>query len=209
MAEKHPDELALLAYVEDDASAEERATVAEHLAACPACAESVHLLAAGRDALRAAPLLELPSERRDEILAALPERRDPWRLFRPARRALVVAAPVAAAAALVLVFVVAGLPDRGGGDEESAAVAEDAAEGGAELEQDGDDAATEAAPATAPEGTLLRSVQGPPAEVVRVLEAAGIPAEVVGGQVVATGTEGDVREALEGRPNGGVDVYVR
>ncbi|HXV95205.1 MAG TPA: class I SAM-dependent methyltransferase, partial [Gaiellaceae bacterium] len=84
-----------------------------------------------------------------------------------------------------------------------------AGEGGVELEEAGDDAATEAAPAIAPEGTLLRSVQGPPADVVRVLEEAGIPAEVVGGQVVATGAEGDVRAALRGRPNGGVDVYVR
>jgi anti-sigma factor RsiW len=208
MAEKHPDELALLAYVEDDGSAEERAAVADHLGACAACAESVRLLEAGRAALRAAPLLELPDERREAILAALPERRDPWRIFRPARRSLVVAAPVAAAAALVLVFVLAGVPGGGGDREESAAVAEEGGGQDAELEQAQEDAAG-AAPSSAPEGTLLRSVEGPAREVVRLLEEAGIPAEVVGGRVVATGAERDVRAALEGRPAGGVDVYVR
>jgi anti-sigma factor RsiW len=209
MAEKHPDELELLAYVEEEIPADERQDVVEHLVACRACAESVRRLEAGRGALRGSPLLELPEERRREALAALPERRDPWRPFRPLRRAILVAAPVAAAAAFVGVFVFAAVQLGGGGDDDSeggeAAQVQDAG-GGAEAER------SQGADTSVPlleQGMLVRSVAGPPAEVVRILRREGISAEVVEGAVVAAARAGEVEAALGDRPAGPVDVYVR
>jgi anti-sigma factor RsiW len=207
MAEKHPDELELLSFVEEELDGETRREVGEHLVACRSCADQVRRLEAGRDALKAAPLLELPGGRREEIMASLPERRDPWRLFRPAKRVLVIAAPVAAAAALVGVFVLGGtqLGGGGGSDDDSG----EAAQAGGTIREEAGDAAQEAAPqfdATA----LVRMVQGPPAEIARLLENEGIPAEVdAEGNVLADGRLGEVRAALAGRPAGDVAVYVR
>jgi anti-sigma factor RsiW len=210
MAEKHPDELELLSYVEEELPADARSDVAEHLVACRTCAESVRRLEAGRAALRASPLLELPEERRRETLAGLPDRRDPWRRFRPVRRAILVAAPVAAAAAFVGVFVFAAVQLGDGSDDDSgageAAQVEDAAGGGAEMER------SEGADTAAPlleHGDLVRSVAGPPAEVIRILRREGIAAEVVESAVVADARAGEVEAALGGRPAGPVDVYVR
>jgi hypothetical protein len=214
MAEKHPDELELLSYVEKELPADAHRDVVEHLVACRACAESVRRLEAAREALRAAPLLELPEERRRQAIAALPERRDPWRPVRPLRRAILVAAPVAAAAAFVGVFVLAATQLDGGGDAddagEAAQVAEDAgggAEGGGDSAERAQDAET-SAPLLA-QGDLVRSVEGPPAEIVRVLRREGITAEVVEGAVLADSRAGEVEAALEGRPDGPVQVYVR
>jgi hypothetical protein len=211
MTEKHPDQLELLAYVEEELDSGPHRELAEHLAACPSCAEQVRRLEAGRDALVAAPLLDLPEDRRDEILASLPERPDRWKLFRPVKRALVVAAPVAGAAALIGVFVLAGTQLGGGGDDDS---------GSGEAAQVADEAgqATEQRPEaeSAPlrdelaGATLVRSAQGPPAAIVRVLEREGIPAEVDSeGRVIAEARAGEVRAALAGRPPGDVSVYVR
>lgn len=211
MAEKHPDELELLSYVEEELPADARREVVEHLVACRACAESVRLLEAGRDALRAAPLLELPEERRQEVIAGLPERRDPWRPFRPVRRAILVAAPVAAAAAFVGVFVFAAVQANGDGDEANseageAAQVEDAG-GGAEAERSqGADTSLQTLTQL---GELVRSVEGPPTEVVRILRREGISAQVVEGAVVADARAGEVDAALGSRPTGPVDVYVR
>src|SRR5918996_2692448 len=214
MAEKPPDELELLSYVEEELPAPERQDVVEHRVACRACAESVRRLEAGREALRGSPLLELPEERRRETLAALPERRDPWRPFRPVRRAILVAAPVAAAAAFVGVFVFAATQLGGGGDDdageagEAAQVAEDAAGGGAEMERTTQGADTGEQPAAGAAGELVRRVAGPPTEVVRVLAPEGIPAEGVEGSVGGDSRLGEVRAALAGRPAGPVEVYV-
>jgi anti-sigma factor RsiW len=215
MAEKHPDELELLSYVDEELPADARRDVVEHLVACRACAESVRRLEAGRDALRAAPLLELPEERRQEVIAGLPERRDPWRPFRPVRRAILVAAPVAAAAAFVGVFVFAAVQLDSGGDDdadsggEAAQVAEDAG-GGADAAETGrvEDADT-SAQALEGKGPPVVSVAGPPAEIVRVLRSEGIAAEVVEGAVVADARAGEVEAALADRPTGPVEVYVR
>ena len=212
MAEKHPDELELLAYVEEELTAEASRDVGEHLVACRACAESVRRLEAGRGALRASPLLELPANVREETIARLPERRDPWRPFRPVRRAILVAAPIAAAAAFVGVFVFAAVQLGGGSDEEAgdageAAQVEDAAGGGADTGR-AEDSDTRAQSLAQP-GELVRSVAGPPAEVVRVLRREGIPAEVVEGVVVADSRAGEVEAALAGRAAGPVDVFVR
>jgi anti-sigma factor RsiW len=205
MAEKHPDELELLSFLEEELDGEARREVGEHLVACRSCADQVRRLEAGRDALRAAPLLELPGDRREEIMASLPERRDPWRLFRPAQRAIVIAAPVAAAAALVGVFVLGGTQlGGGGGDDDEAA---EAGQAGETMLEEAGDAAQEASPEV---NALVRMVQGPPAEVVRLLESEGIPAEVdPEGNVAAEGRIGEVRAVLAGRPDGNVAVYVR
>lgn len=210
MAEKHPDELELLSYVEEELTADDRRDVVEHLVACRACAESVRRLEAGRDALRASPLLELPAERRRETIAGLPERRDAWRPLRPVRRAILVAAPVAAAAAFVGVFVLAATQLGGGGDDdgsgEAAQVAEGEPGGGAEMDRaEGADTGVQT---VTQQGVLIRSVAGPPAEVVRVLRREGISAEVVEGAVVAEARAGEVRAALAGRDAGPVEVYL-
>jgi anti-sigma factor RsiW len=214
MAEKHPDELQLLSFVEEELDGSARHEVAEHLVACRACTDQIRRLEAARDALRAAPLLELPDGRRGEIVAALPERRDPWRRVRPARRFLTVAAPVVAAAGVVAVLVLAGTQLRGGDDEEAAdqaasEVATDATGGAAE----------DAAPQSAvPGARFVRFTEGPAEDVVRTLAAAGISAEVDStGAVVADARAGEVRRALArqvmralaDRPAGDVAVYVR
>ena len=206
MAEKHPNELELLSFVEEDLGAGARRDVAEHLVACRTCTEQVRRLEAGREALRSAPSLELPEERRDEIFAALPVRLDPWRRFRPVKRAFVVAVPVAAAAALAVVFVVSGTPQLGGGegsDSGSPAAAEETARDGGGLE------ATTRAEA-APMVTFVQFAQGPPAELVRLLAGEGIQAKVEpGGGVIAQARAGEVRAALASRATGDVPVYVR
>ena len=211
MAEKHPDELELLSYVEEELPADARRDVVEHLVACRACAESVRRLEAGRDALRAAPLLELPEERRQEVIAGLPERRDPWRPFRPVRRAILVAAPVAAAAAFVGVFVFAAVQANGDGDEADSAAGEAAqvedAGGGADAGS-AQDAETSIQPLRE-QGPPVVSVAGPPAEVVSILRREGISAQVVEGAVVADARAGEVDAALGGRATGPVEVYVR
>ena len=208
MAEKHPDELELLSFVEGELDGGARQEVTEHLVACRSCAGQVRRLEAGKEALRSAPLLELPADRREEIMASLPERRDPWRLFRPAKRALVIAAPVAAAAALVGVFVLGGTQLGGSGDDESAGeVAADASADEAERAEGGSEASPQL---DAPGATLVRTVQGPPEAVVRILEDEGITARVEpSGAVLAEARADEVRAALSGRPAGDVPVYVR
>ena len=215
MTEKHPDEITLLSFVEQELGEDARRDVGEHLVACRTCADQVRRLEAGRDVLKAAPLLELPERRRKEIIAALPERRDPWRMFRPARRILVIAAPVAAAAALAGVFVLAGSPfPEGGGDDESAAERADAGGQGAAAEDMSTGAAQAQTPQTLdkapPNATFVRFAQGPPAAVVRALGEDGIEAEVdPDGNVVADARPVDVEAALADRPEGDVPVYVR
>lgn len=212
MAEKHPDEIELLSYVEEELPTDARQDVAEHLVACRSCAEHVRRLETGRTALRAASPLELSDERRARMLAALPERREPRSLTRPLKRFLVIAAPVAAAAALIGVVVVNGPYGGSNGDDGAAADAGggDAAEaeGGVQMEQ-----STGAADQTMPltTGTLVRNVAGPASAVVDLLAAEGISAEANpdDGSVTAQGTAADVRAALEGRPGGIVAVYVR
>ena len=212
MTEKHPDELELLSFVEDELDTGPRQDVAEHLVACRSCADQVRRLETGRNALQAAPLLELPSGRRETIIASLPERRDPWRHLRPAKRAFVIAAPVAAAAALVGVFVLAGtqLGPSGGDADEAAGVAEDAG-GGETATLSAAEETKRAALLDAPKGaTFVRAVQGPPAAVVRALEDKDIAAEVdAQGRVIAEAPRSEVTGALAARPPGKVPVYVR
>jgi hypothetical protein len=214
MAERHPEELDLLAYVEEELSSDERQEVVEHLVACRSCSDHVRRLEAGREALRSAPHLELSDEAHQRILTALPARQAPRRSWTPLRRVLVVAAPVAAAAALVGGFVAVGTLSGGGDNEEGAAAQEGAADMGGEAAQ---------APSAAEGGTptvvtgaralsddnLVRQVQGPPGEIVVVLGNSGITAAIQQGAVVADASAAAVREALAGRPDGTVPVYVK
>ena len=205
MVEKHPDELVLLSFVEEELDGDARQDVAEHLVACRSCTDQVRRLETGREALRDAPMLELSGDRRQDILASVPERPDPWRHFRPAKRALLVAAPVVAAAAFVGVFVLAGTQLGSSGDDDEGSDA--AAEATMDQAEGGEEASPEASPAQAL--TLVRRVEGPPAAVVRLLENEGISARVEpSGAVVAAGRAGDVRAALAARPGGDVPVYV-
>ena len=71
---------------------------------------SVRRLESGRDALRAAPLLELPEAARRELLRELPERRERFDFLAPFRHGLARAAP--ALAALVLIAGVVALATR-------------------------------------------------------------------------------------------------
>jgi hypothetical protein len=214
MAERHPEELDLLAYVEEELSSDERQEVVEHLVACRSCSDHVRRLEAGREALRSAPQLELSDEAHQRILTALPARQAPRRSWTSLRRVLVVAAPVAAAAALVGGFVAVGTLSGGGDNEEGAAAQEGAADMGGEAAQ---------APSAAEGGTptvvtearalsddnLVRQVQGPPGEIVVVLGNSGITAAIQQGAVVADASAAAVREALAGRPDGTVPVYVK
>jgi hypothetical protein len=78
--------------------------------------------------------------------------------------------------------------------------------------EDAGGGADEAAPERIiPEGaTLVRTVQGPPAEVVRLLELQGITARVdSAGAVAADALAAAVDDALADRPEGNVAVYVR
>jgi hypothetical protein len=204
MAGTHPDEHALLAYVDG----ERDPVVTEHVEGCPACAEQVRLLEAGRDALRSAPLLELGEARRRAVLAALPERRERWA---PLRARLGPAAAAAAALLLVAGIVALATLPNGGGDNEAggeAAMPGAAQEGGGggsggATPSGGETRATDLA------GAPVRRVQGPVEEVIRLLQSEGIPAVQRDGSVVAVGDADDVLAALAGRPRGRVAVYVR
>lgn len=204
----HPDDWELLELVEEELPEPRKAAVAEHVAACSRCAESIRQLETARYALRSAPLLELPEETRKAALAALPERsvRRGWS-WRPR---LVVPALAAAAVAAV----VAGVVLTGDFDREQASEAGGAAE--ALTEEAGQDAEGGAAPEAAT--TDMRalsdiepaaSVEGPPRDVARLLRRQGFDARVVDSTVLVRDAEAEeVRRALVGRPAGPVPVIV-
>jgi hypothetical protein len=196
MPETHPDEIELLELVEG-----ERTDLADHVASCAECAERVRLLEAGRDALRAAPLLELPAERQAELIRRLPaqerERRFAWR---PLAVVVALAALVATVAALAIVN------SGGRTSEEGAGMAGGEAGGGAELApttaQDTGGDAAKAQP--------LASVAGDPKEVAADLRDRGFNARVRRDRVVVLSSDPEaVRTALAARKAGDVRVFVR
>jgi hypothetical protein len=213
MAAKHPGEPTLLAYVEGDLTAVERGALAAHLAACPECTEQVRLLEAGRDALAAAPHLELAEERRRAILRRLPERPQRLGFLEPFRHGLMRGAPALAALLLVAVFIAFATQLGGGGDDEEGEGA-----GGGEAAQtapaqpeaagEGEEPALEDSSRTLAGARLVRRVAGPPREVVELLRRNGFTAVLLEGSVVAEGRRGEIRAVLEGRPRGPVRVYV-
>lgn len=220
MAERHADELTLLAYVDDELAGRERDALEEHLASCATCAGEARRLEAGRDALRASPHLELSDERRQAILASLPARAERRSFLAPLRR---LGPALPAAAALVLIAAVVALatqlPRGGDGDAgdaaEGVALEESAEEGGGEersadepsAQEEGGDVFEEESPAALP-GELVARVEGPAGEVVRLLRRSGHAASVRDGSVVVVGDEREVRAQLAGRPRGPVRVYV-
>jgi hypothetical protein len=199
----HPNELDLLAYVEEDLPEPRKAAVAEHVAGCQACADSVRRLETARQVLRSAPPLELPAGSRAGVLAGLraraPRRRLRWR---PA----LVPALAAAAVLVVVTGVVLTVDGNGGGQEEAGeAVApaeqatSEAGAGAEEPEQDDTRALSSA----------LRSVQGPPRDVALYLRRQGFDARVVDSSVRVRNADPDaVMRALADRPDGPVVVEV-
>jgi anti-sigma factor RsiW len=201
----HPNELDLLAYVEEDLPDPRKAAVAEHVAVCKTCADSVRQLETARQALRSAPLLEMPAGSRAAVLAGLPARAAKRRLrWRPA----LVAPALAAAALLAVVTGVVLSVDWSGREAQEAA--EPAAPATVMDEAAGEDAA--GAPGAMEERTLtsaLRRVQGPPSEVALFLRRQGFEARVVGTTVRVRNADPEaVMRALAGRPDGSVRIEV-
>jgi hypothetical protein len=201
MAGTHPDEHALLDYVDG----EREPAVAEHVSSCPTCTERIRLLEAGRNALRSAPLLELGEERRREMLVGLPERAE--------RRSRVFARlgpAAAAAAALVLVAGIVALATLAGGGGEGSEEGGGAVGGGGGAAQEAQPGtATTGARAAQDVGEPVRRVQGPANAVLRLLHRRGIPAVLRDGSVLAKADREDVQLALKDRPPGAVVVYIR
>lgn len=198
VAETHPHDIELFEYVENELPQRRREEIAAHLATCSACAEQVELATAGRDALRGEGLLELPEERREEILRNLPARepeRAPGerRVFSP-RLAFAALAGVLVLAAMIGILVTS---NGSSGEESSAgATAADASGGGvAEATQ-------------SPQAKLFAT--GPAAAVAEDLRAKGFDAAVQKDRVVVHGaTKQKVREALADRGPGDVEVVVK
>ena len=190
----HPDEIQLLDYVEGDLEPASRGVVEAHLAGCAECAGQTARLEAGREALRGAPMLEAPSG----LVGELPEQARPARRsFRPGR-AIAILAPVAAIAGVVAIVATTN-PDGSSGDDEGAravaAQTAEAQEGGGE------------AVAPAFDTAVVRSVAGPPREVVLLLQAQGLDARRLDDRVEVRGASPErVETALADRPNGPVEV---
>ncbi|MCC6222644.1 MAG: zf-HC2 domain-containing protein [Thermoleophilia bacterium] len=218
MAGAHPNEIVLLEYVEGDLAAPDAAGVRSHLETCTACAATIAELELARDALRAAPLLELPAGRLDELVAGLPERererrRLPGRFS--ARRLGLVLVPVAAAATAVAIAVTTtgdgAQPEASRSADTELAMVEAAP---AEAEEAGaEDAGAAEAPVEEPPppyfGALVASVGETPEHAVELLVAAGLDAEISDRVVIVYGgSEEQVRKALEGVPEGDTAVYL-
>jgi putative zinc finger protein len=219
---RHPEDLELLAYVDDELPGDRRRALAEHLDACKACAETVSKLEAGRDALRAAPLMKLPPTMRERMSMTLdrfgPERRQPVRrTYVSPMRLVTILAPVAIVVALIV--TIADLTGNGGsereagGDAAAQAEREEGAErGGAtptETRAAPESTEDEAAPASG--ATALAAVSrvaGPPRAIAAALRRRGLDASVEGPRLVVVrgATDADVRAALAGRPAGRVRV---
>jgi anti-sigma factor RsiW len=203
MAETHPDELELLAYTEGELDAASARRVADHARSCASCAGRVRALETARGALREAPLLPLPAERRARVIRELPPppRRAPARA-----RLLALAAALVALAGLVAVVATREGGPTVGGDARQAA--EQAPPPARESDRSGDANAPEAAAGRA---APLAQVDARPSRVAAFLRERGYDARVVGGSVeVRTKRGAAVRRLLAGRfPRGGVAVYVR
>jgi hypothetical protein len=201
----HPNELDLLAYVEEDLPDPRKAAVAEHVAGCQACADSVSQLETARQVLRSAPVLELPAGSRAAVLAGLPARAPKRRLrWRPA-----VAPALAAAAVLAVVGGVVLTGDRTGGEAgEAQEAARPAFPETVMQEAEGDDAAG-AAEEDRTLSSAQRAVQGPPRDVALYLRRQGFDARVVDSTVRVRNADPDaVMRALADRPSGRVVVEV-
>ena len=219
MAGSHPEDVELLAYVDEELDSARADEIAAHMRTCATCASQVRDLTAARDALRAAPFLHLPAERRSRLIAGLPARGRPARA-RPRRLLALVGALVTLAALLAVVAAQENGPTVGGEAERAAERAPSQtretgradepapSQGGEETGRGDDRAAPEAALSGAPP---VARVAGPPARVANFLRGHGYDARAVGRSVeVRTRRRAAVRRVLSGRfTRGDVAVYVR
>lgn len=195
VSETHPDEIQLLEYIEGDLDTASRGVVETHLAGCAECAGQIAQLEAAREALRSAPMFEAPAG----LLGELPERLPSARRFnlRPGRLVAVLA-PVAVVVAVVAVVATTDLNSGGDESEGAGAVAAQTAQ----AEEGGGEELTPAFDAS-----VVRSVAGPPNDVVRVLRREGLEARRVDNRVEVSGaTQQQVEVALADRPNGPIEV---
>ena len=225
MDARHPEEVDLLAYVDDELPSGRRRALAEHLDACETCAQTVTRLEAGRDALRAAPLLRLPPTMRERMTMTLdrfgPERGQPVRrTYVSPMRLVTILAPVAIVVALIV--TVAELTTNGesereeGGDAAMQAAPQAPAERGGATTSEEAAGGAESAEDEAASGQRTTALQdvvrvaGPPSAVVAALRRRGLEARVEGRRlVVVTGADAAaVREALQPRRTGRVRVAV-
>lgn len=225
----HPSDIELLELVEGDLDDASAAAVTAHVEGCEGCREELRLLETGRSALRASPLVELPADRLEAMLSALPaQERERGRLaslLHSPRRLAVALVPVAAVVAAVVGITIAtgnGNGERSAGAdaaatagtiameaqaEEAPATAAEAAPGGEADEAPALESATPDGKAT---GTGPFLVAGPVDEVARLLEDAGFQVAVSGQTVTVTGADPEaVSGVLGGRTAGDVEVVVR
>ena len=202
----HPNEFDLLAYVEEDLPEPRKAAVAEHVAGCQACADSVRQLETARQVLRSAPLLEMPAGTRAAVLAGLPARAPKRRLrWRPA----VVAPALAAAAVLAVVTGVVLTVDWNDRGQEEAAEFTPSPAAPATSEADAGAEAGGAEEEKRALSSALRPVHGPPREVALYLRSQGFDARVVDSTVRVRNADPEaVMRALADRPDGSVRVEV-
>jgi anti-sigma factor RsiW len=220
MAGTHPEDVELLAYVDEELDATRAGEIAAHMRTCETCASQVRDLAAARDALRAAPLLHLPGKRRSSIIGGLPAPDQPARA-RPRRLLALVTVLLVVAAVLAVVAAQENGPTVGGEAERAAeqAPSQTGETGRDRTGETGRDETGEAGRAddrAVPEAALsgappVARVDGPPTRVADFLREQGYDARVVGRSVeVRTRRRAAVQRLLTGRfARGDVAVYVR
>ena len=192
----HPEDVDLFDYVEGDLPPARAAELEAHLASCTQCAEHVARVRTGKEVLRESQFLQLPSGRRERLLASLPARPRLGRV-RPAispKRLLAILAPLAAVAAVVAAIVTNGdFSGTGGGGggitgaEATRKAAPQAAEGGGAAGTTG----------SAYDAATALTAKGSPAAVASELRRMGFDARVVGDHVeVRNATRAEVGRAL-------------
>jgi anti-sigma factor RsiW len=201
VAETHPDDTELFEYVEDELPETRRDEIAAHLATCGVCAEHVRQAASGRDALRVTTLLELPEDRREQILSSLPTPE-------PApgeRRGFFSKQLLAGIAALLVVATLAAVLVKTGGNSGMESSAGGTAGGAAEA------TATSGGGANAEDARAAGLFAGlSPEDVADDLQRKGFDASVHQDRVVVHGaTKDQVREALADRGPGDIEVVVK
>jgi anti-sigma factor RsiW len=199
VAGTHPNDIDLFDYVEGDLADARRVEIVTHLAGCPACAEQVQRVQAGKEALRESQFLHLPARRVEGVFMNLPTQpRGPGRrrAFSP-KQLIAVLTPVVAVVAVIAVLTNSGTGMKT--DDQGAS-----AGGGASKAQ-----AEAVTSATATTTGAVYSAVGPPADVAQALRDKGFRADVEGDRVVVKGaTKKQVRRALADRLPGDVLVFV-
>ena len=199
--ETHPHDIELFEYVEDELPEARRDEIAAHLATCGVCAEHVRQAASGRDALRETTLLELPQDRREQILSSFP-------IPEPApgeRRGFFSKQLLAGIAALLVVAALAAVLVKTGGNSGMESSAGGTAGGAAEA------TATSGGGVNAKDAHAAGLFAGlSPEDVADDLQSKGFDASVHQDRVVVHGaTKDQVREALADRGPGDIEVVVK